>query len=120
MHQQNHIGAAIFIKHFQKHYLSQLSSIEDSKMKVKEGTGCESEKQTKQEDSFTQNTNQVSISNSTNKFDQSRESVLKSFQQQNQVGKGELYEKSDYNINNMTESQLKYANSLMEKIKNPK
>ncbi len=120
IHQQNHIGAAIFIKHFQKHYINQLSSIEDDKMKNRDGAGCEFDKQqSKQDASVTQNASQISANYSICKFDLSKESLIKSFQHNN-VSQAEFYENSDYNINQMTESQLKYANSIMEKIKNPK
>ena len=116
MHQQNNIGAAIFIKHFQKH-INQLSSMEDGKMKT---NSTEVEKQqTNQDTNLNQNTSQEPACSVTNKFNLSNENLLHSFQQQHH-SKAESYEKFDYNLNQMTSNQLKYANSIIEKIKNPK
>lgn len=119
MHQQNNIGAAIFIKHFQKHYISQLSSIE---MKNKDGAEEIEKSQSKQDDSqvniesiqqqepvqknlsFVPNTNPNANANSN-----PSNSHLQ-YQNQN-VNQSDLF-----NLSKMTQSQLKWASNLIDKL----
>ncbi len=92
--------------------------MEENKIKNKDVAVTDNEiSQIKQEDSIYQNNC---------KFDISNENFIKNFNEQNNIvqdnenqkKENKTYEKSEYNISNMTENQLKYASNLIEKIKN--
>ncbi len=90
--------------------------MEENKIKSKDVAVNDNElSQAKQEDS---------IDHNNCKFDISKENFIKSYQEQNQLVQendyqkrdNKTYEKREYNISSMTENQLKYASSLIEKI----
>lgn len=138
MHQQNNIGAAIFIKHFQKHYINQLSSLEEYKIKNKDESVQDLEKSLSKLNDFQNNSSNqrnieredsLSAVNSLNRYENSKENILKNTQDTKFENEIEIkdnrqpqqsYDKNEYNISNMTENQLKYANNLIERIKKPK